>query len=58
MSLWARCVHALGLATTADLAALQVQNQHQQQLIEQLWQVNQTWAWEDNVVLHLRKPLE
>lgn len=57
MSLWARCVHALGLATTADLAALQVQNQHQQQLIEQLWQVNQTWAWEDNVVLHLRKPL-
>ena len=54
--LWSRWAKALGLATAADLAALQVQNQHQQHLIEQLWQVNQTWAWEDNVVLRLRKP--
>jgi O-antigen chain-terminating methyltransferase len=56
-SLWARWAKALGLATAADLAALQAHNQHQQHLIEQLWQVNQTWAWEDNVVLRLRKPL-
>jgi O-antigen chain-terminating methyltransferase len=54
-SLWSRWAKALGLATAADLAALQVQNQHQQHLIEQLWQVNQTWAWEDNVVLRFRK---
>jgi len=56
-SLWARWAKALGLATAADLTALQAHNQHQQHLIEQLWQVNQTWAWEDNVVLRLRKPL-
>jgi O-antigen chain-terminating methyltransferase len=54
--LLARWAQALGLATAADLNALRAQNQHQQQLIEQLWQVNQTWAWEDNVVLCLRKP--
>ena len=56
VSLWSRWTKALGLATAADLAALQAQNQHQQHLIEQLWQVNQTWAWEDNVVLRFRKP--
>jgi len=55
--LWSRWAKALGLATAADLATLQAHNQHQQRLIEQLWQVNQTWAWEDNVVLRLRKPL-
>jgi len=54
--LWSRWATALGLATAADLATLQAQNQHQQHLIEQLWQVNQTWAWEDNVVLRFRKP--
>jgi SAM-dependent methyltransferase len=54
--LLARWAQALGLATATDLTALRAQNQHQQQLIEQLWQVNQTWAWEDNVVLCLRKP--
>jgi len=54
--LWSRWAKALGLATAADLATLQAHNQHQQHLIEQLWQVNQTWAWEDNVVLRLRKP--
>ena len=54
--LWSRWAKALGLATAADLATLQAQNQHQQHLIEQLWQVNQTWAWEDNVVLRFRKP--
>lgn len=55
-SLWSRWAKALGLATAVDLAALQAQNQHQQQMIDQLWQVNQTWAWEDNVVLRFRKP--
>jgi O-antigen chain-terminating methyltransferase len=54
--LWSAWAKALGLATATDVAALQAQNQHQQHLIEQLWQVNQTWAWEDNVVLRLRKP--
>ena len=55
--LWSRWAKALGLATAADVNTLQAQNQHQQDLIAQLWQVNQTWAWEDNVVLRLRKPL-
>lgn len=55
-SWWSRWVKAMGLASAGDMAALGEQNKHQQQLIEQLWQVNQTWAWEDNVVLCFRKP--
>lgn len=57
LTVWQRLFKTLGLSTTADLAVLQAQNRHQQQLIDQLWQVNQTWAWEDNAVLRLRKPL-
>ena len=52
---WQSILKRLGATTTGDLQALQAQVAHQQKLIERLWQVNQTWAWEDNVVLIFRK---
>lgn len=55
-TLWQRIAQRLGLALPGQLEALQHQIDHQQKLIDQLWQVNQTWAWEDNVVLKFRKP--
>ena len=55
LTLWQSLLKQLGLKTADDLQALQAQVTHQQKLIEQLWQVNQTWAWEDNVVLIFRK---
>ena len=55
-TLWERIALRLGLALPAQLQALQHQIDHQQKLVEQLWRVNQTWAWEDNVVLKFRKP--
>lgn len=45
----------LGLAGRGELAALETRLAWQQGLIEQLWAVNQTWAWDDNAVLVLRK---
>lgn len=53
---WQRLAHRLGLPLPSQLQSLQHQVDHQQQLIEQLWQANQTWAWEDNAVLTFRKP--
>jgi hypothetical protein len=52
---WQSLLRRLGATTADDLQALQTQVVHQQKLIERLWQVNQTWAWEDNVVLIFRK---
>jgi O-antigen chain-terminating methyltransferase len=54
-TLWQRIAQRLGLAQPGLLEALQHQIDHQQKLIDQLWQVNQTWAWEDNAVLKFRK---
>lgn len=45
----------LGWATRRELQALQTQVEHQSELIAQLWRANQTWAWEDNALLRLRK---
>ena len=53
---WQRLAHRMGLPLPEQLQALQHQLEHQQKLIEQLWQANQTWAWEDNAVLKFRKP--
>jgi hypothetical protein len=53
---WQALARRLGLPVQADVQALQRRIDHQQRLIEQLWQACQTWAWEDNAVLQLRKP--
>lgn len=45
----------LGLASASEVAHLRQQLDTQRRWIEQLWQVNQTWAWEDNAILRLRK---
>jgi SAM-dependent methyltransferase len=52
---WQSILKRLGATTVDDLKVLQAQVAHQQKLIERLWQVNQTWAWEDNAVLIFRK---
>jgi len=44
-----------GLASASEVAQLRQQLDTQRRWIEQLWQVNQTWAWEDNAILRLRK---
>lgn len=53
---WQALARRLGLPVQGDVQALQRRIDHQQRLIEQLWQACQTWAWEDNAVLQLRKP--
>jgi 2-polyprenyl-3-methyl-5-hydroxy-6-metoxy-1,4-benzoquinol methylase len=52
---WQSLFKRLGATTADELQALRAQVAHQQALIERLWQVNQTWAWEDNAVLIFRK---
>jgi O-antigen chain-terminating methyltransferase len=52
---WRQLMQRLGLVHQEDLELLKAENKHQTALIEKLWQVNQTWAWEDNVVLRFRK---
>ena len=52
---WQSLFQRLGATTAHELQVLRAQVAHQQVLIERLWQVNQTWAWEDNAVLIFRK---
>lgn len=61
-----RILRRLGVASTADLKQLDTlkqQLEYQQNYIDQLeertrqlWNVNKTWAWNDNVTLRFRKP--
>lgn len=61
-----RILRKIGVASTADLQkvdTLQQQLKQQQKYIDQLeertrqlWNVNKTWAWNDNVTLRFRKP--
>jgi O-antigen chain-terminating methyltransferase len=60
--LWQKLLRRLGVATRFDLAStaaeldrLRQANALLRERTEQLWAVNRTWAWEDNVVLKLRK---
>ncbi|MFM8589275.1 MAG: hypothetical protein ACKOBA_03790, partial [Limnohabitans sp.] len=54
-TIWQRMTQRLGLAQQGLREAGPQQIDHQQKLIDQLWQANQTWAWEDNAVLKFRK---
>lgn len=53
--LWDRLLAGLGLARQARLAALEQRLAALDRDVDTLWTVNQTWAWEDNAVLRLRK---
>lgn len=57
---WARVLTALGIASSAqvalELAAERARADALEAALRKLWAVNQTWAWEDNAVLRLRKP--
>lgn len=64
-SWWLRLLSAFGVITQPDVADINLLKTrlHNQQLIieqlaqrtEKLWQVNQTWAWNDNVTIRFRK---
>jgi SAM-dependent methyltransferase len=67
---WSRWITRLGLVPRSRLRELEQRLEHSERLLDRLgaelaclcddtrrlWQVNQTWAWEDNAVLVLRKP--
>ncbi|GAA6151479.1 class I SAM-dependent methyltransferase [Pseudoteredinibacter isoporae] len=64
-SWWQRILSRLGIASRAELQDVHVLkttlDRQQQALVqlrdrtEKLWQINQTWAWNDNVTLRFRK---
>ena len=43
-------------AQSRHIAVLEAQVQGLRQAVDTLWQVNQTWAWDDNAILRVRKP--
>lgn len=60
---WRRWLARLGLADGAEVAALRARLARSEAALQALaaqvgtlWQVNQTWAWNDNVALRFRKP--
>ncbi len=52
---WSRWLARLGIASQHALQAERAQRHHVETWVRQLWDVNQTWAWDDNVVLRFRK---
>lgn len=53
--LWSRWLERLGIASQHGLQVERAQRRHMETWVRQLWDVNQTWAWDDNVVLRFRK---
>ncbi|GHT86080.1 hypothetical protein AGMMS49543_18610 [Betaproteobacteria bacterium] len=53
---WSRLLERLGIAPIAALRAERQRAQALEEAVRQLWAVNQTWAWDSNAVLRLRKP--
>ena len=59
-----RCLGRLGFVTKssqartlARLARLEARDRMTREAVSKLWDVNQTWAWEDNAVMRFRKPV-
>ncbi|MCP8899356.1 class I SAM-dependent methyltransferase [Gilvimarinus xylanilyticus] len=62
LSWWQKALATLGVATTEHVSELQralleqrILNTQLVERTEQLWNVNKTWAWDDNATLKLRK---
>jgi O-antigen chain-terminating methyltransferase len=53
--LWSRLLRRLGIVQADDLESERKQRIHLEATMQQLWQVSQTWAWEDNATLKFRK---
>lgn len=53
--LWARVLRRLGIAPFSLLEAERMRADAMDEVLKQLWSVNQTWAWDDNAVLRFRK---
>jgi len=52
----AECVHEQLRVQAEYTARLQLRVDELEGAVRSLWAVNQTWAWDDNAVLRLRKP--
>lgn len=53
--LWRRMLERIGIVHVSELHRETALRKHLQKNLEQLWAVNQTWAWEDNATLVFRK---
>jgi len=53
--LWRQMLKRLGVVHVSELHRERRLRLHLQENLEQLWAVNQTWAWEDNATLVFRK---
>lgn len=54
-SRWERLLRAFGFASCRELDAVRSRSDWMESQVRRLWMVNQTWAWNDNAVLRLRK---
>lgn len=54
-SWWARVLSRLGIASAAELHREREHGDALASAVRRLWEVNQTWAWDDNAVLRFRK---
>lgn len=52
---WQRCLARMGVASSAALGRERAHARWLEERMKQLWTVNQTWAWNDNAVLRMRK---
>ena len=52
---WGRILSSIGIASTTELQVAKARTEALEVSVRQLWDVNQTWAWDDNAVLRFRK---
>ena len=52
---WSRSLRRLGIAPMAELQRARARSDTLELAVRRLWEVNQTWAWDDNAVLRFRK---
>ena len=52
---WRRLLTHFGIVHVSELQRERALREHLHKNLEQLWAVNQTWAWEDNATLVFRK---
>lgn len=52
---WQKILGLLGVGSRTELAAVRARAAWLETQMHRLWSVNQTWAWNDNAVLRMRK---